>query len=165
MFKKIVLLALLMIPVYSFAQEKFAYFNYNETVQLMPEYTQLMDTIQRSNTEFQEEMNLLAEDYEKKYLAFVEQQETLPEAIKIRRQQEIQDLNQKMASFQQQAQQRQELLAQKLMAEINEKLQKIVQQISEENGFTYVIDANNLWYTSPRATDATPLVKKKLGLQ
>jgi Outer membrane protein len=167
MFKKIALLALLMVPAFGFAQEslKIGYFNFNEVMPAMPEYTQMTDTLQKTAAMFQEEMALLNAELEKKYTDYVEQRETLAESIRLRREQEIQDLSQRAGNFQQQAQQSQEMLYQKLYAEIQEKLQKVVQQVGEENHFTYIMDANSMWFVSPRATDATPLVKQKLGLQ
>jgi len=42
-----------------------------------------------------------------------------------------------------------------------------VNDVAEENGFTYIFDAGMgaLVYTSPDSQDILPLVKTKLGLQ
>ena len=93
MFKKIVLLALLMVPTFAFAQGslKVGYFNRAEVIQDMPEYAQLVDSIQKQAQVFGAEMEILRADFEKKYTDYMEQQETLVESIKVRRMQEIQE--------------------------------------------------------------------------
>ncbi|MDL2322953.1 OmpH family outer membrane protein [Bacteroidales bacterium OttesenSCG-928-A17] len=167
MFKKIALLALLIIPVCGFSQSslKIGYFNYAEVLELMPETAQLRDSIQKQAAIFDEELKNMEGEYQKKYTAYMEQQDTLDESIKIRRQQEIVDMGQRAQNFQQHAQQSQESLYNSLMAGIQEKLQKAVQQVGADNGFTYIVEINSMWYVSSQVTDATPLVKQKLGIQ
>lgn len=167
MIKKFVLFALLLLPVYAFAQEsqKIAYFNYTEVIQAMPEVAQMNDSIQKQAEVFESELKILQEEFEKKYQAYLEQQDTLAESIKTRRQQEIMDLQERAQTFQQQAYQSQEQLQRALLAPIQEKIMKAVQDVGAENNYTYVLEAGSLLYVSPQSINATPLVKTKLGLK
>lgn len=167
MFKKILLIAFLFVPGLLIAQEaqKIAYFNYYEVLQAMPEFKQMTDSLQKNADMFKAEMEILRDEHEKKYKAYVEQQETLAESIKVRRQQEIRDLEERAVTFQQQMQQGQEQLQQVLLAPIQEKIMQAVQTVGTENQFAYILEATQLLYTSPQSPDATPLVKKKLGIQ
>jgi len=166
MIKKIVLIALVMLPVVAFAQEqKIAYVNYGDVVMAMPEYKLMQDSLNKSANEYQAEINSMRDEYTKKLTDFVNQQDSLNETIKARRQQEIQELQQRSENFQQYAAQKQDEMQQRLSAPIQDKLQKAINDVGKENNFLYIGRSEAFLYISPNATDATPLVKKKLGIQ
>jgi len=165
MVKKIVLFALVMFPVIAFAQDKIAYVNSMDVLTNMPEYKLMQDSLNKSNNEFQAELKNMSDEYTKKLSDYVNQRDSLNESIKARREQEIQDLQQRAELFQQSAAQQQDAMQQRLSAPIYDKFQKAVNDVGKENNFLYVIDSQVLRYSSPTATDATPLIKKKLGIQ
>jgi len=166
MIKKIVLFALVMIPVFVSAQEsqKIAYANYMDVILAMPEYKQMQDSLRKSENDFQAEFKNMSDEYTKKVSDFIAQQDSLNESIKNRRQAELEDLRQRAANFEQYAAQKQDELQQKLSQPIQEKFQKAVSDIGREHNFLYIISSQALLYNSPNATDATPLIKKKLGI-
>jgi len=166
MFRKIVLIALVMLPVIAFAQEpqKIAYVNSMDVVANMPEYKQMQDSLKRSEAEFQSELKSMSDEYTKKLSDYVAQQDSLNESIKVRRQSELQELQQRAENFQQLAAQKQDEMQQRLSAPITEKLQKAINDVGKENNLLYIINSQAFLYVSPTATDATPLVKKKLGI-
>jgi len=166
MLKKIVLFALVMFPVIAFAQEqKIAYVNSMEVLTSMPEYKQMQDSLTKSANEFQAELKNMTDEYTKKLSDYVNQQDSLNESIKSRRQNELQELQQRTESFQQYAGQQQDAMQQRLSAPIYDKFLKGVSDVGKENNFLYVIDNQAIRYSSPSAVDATPLIKKKLGIQ
>jgi len=165
MVKKIVLFALVMFPVIAFAQDKIAYVNSMDVLTTMPEYKLMQDSLNKANNEFQAELKNMSDEYTKKLSDYVNQRDSLNESIKARREQEIQDLQQRAELFQQSAAQQQDAMQQRLSAPIYDKFQKAVNDVGKENSFLYIIDSQVLRYSSPTATDATPLVKKKLGIQ
>jgi len=166
MFKKIVLFALLTLPVFAFAQEqKIAYVNSVDVFTAMPEYKLMQDSLNKSAAEFQAELKNMSDEYTKKLSDYVAQQDSLNESIKIRRQQEIQDLQQRAENFQQYASQKQDEMQQRLSVPIQDKFQKAVNDVGKENNFLYIINSQVILYESPSAVDATPLIKKKLGIQ
>jgi len=167
MFKKIVLFALVVFPVIAFAQEnqKIAYVNSMEVLTTMPEYKQMQDSLNKSQTEFQAELKNMSDEYTKKLSDYVNQQDSLNESIKARRQQELQDLQQRAETFQQYAAQQQDAMQQRLSTPIYDKFQKATNEVGKENNFLYIIDSQVLRYSSSGATDATPLIKRKLGIQ
>jgi outer membrane protein len=164
MLKKIILLALVVLPLGAFAQEKIAYFNRMEVFVIMPEYKQMQDSIQKMQTENEAEMQVIREEYDRKYQAFMKDGDTLSEAIKIRRMQEIQDIEQRAATFNENSQKRLQDLYQALLAAIQQKVSDATQAVGKANGFTYILNAEALLYVAPNAIDATPLVQKQLGL-
>jgi outer membrane protein len=169
MYKKIVLFALMLIPVSIFAQEsqRIAHVNYAEVINVMPEVALLQDSLKKSSDALVAELQVMRDEYNTKLAAYVEQQNTLVESIKLRRQQDIADLEERMGNFQQYAQNVQEQLQQNLFAPIQEKLQKAINDVATENHYTYVFNNQPqiLLFVSPKGIDATPLVKTKLGLK
>ena len=165
MFKKIVLFALAMFPVIAFAQDKIAYVNIQDVYVSMPEYKQMQDSLQKSADEFQAELKSMSDEYSKKLSDYVNQQDSLNESIKQRRQAELEDIRQRASTFQESAAQKQDELQQKLSGPIQDKLQKAINEVGNENNFLYIANAGAFLYASPSAVDATPMIKKKLGIQ
>lgn len=165
MFKKIVLFALLLIPAMGYTQEKIAYFKWGEVIHVMPEYTQMLDSVKKSEAALQAELEDLAGEYTKKVTAFSEQQATMNESIKTLRLKEIERIRESTETFQRQAAQIQEDLGRTLFEPIQAKIKKVLEEVGAENHFTYIINAEAVIYVSPQSQDATPLVKAKLGLK
>jgi outer membrane protein len=164
MLKKIVLFALLLLPAGAIAQEKIAYFNPSEIIVIMPEWKQMQDSLQKMQTFMQKEMEILREEYNKKYQALMNEGEGLIESIKLRRMQEIQDLEQRASVFNEQSQQELEQTYRTLSEPIQKKIRDAVQAVGKAHNFLFVLEGNGLWYISPNAADATPLVQRQLGL-
>jgi len=166
MFKKIVLFALLLIPAMGYAQEqKIAYFKSSDVIPLMPEYTQMMDSLKRSEAALQAELQSMADEYTKKVAAFSDQQASMNESIKALRLKEIERIKDSTETFQQQAMQIQDDLQKSLFAPIEAKVRKALAEVGTENHFAYIVNADMMLFISPTSPDATPMVKAKLGLK
>jgi outer membrane protein len=165
MLKKIVLLATIaLLPLGAFAQDKIAYFNPAEIAVIMPEYKLMQDSLQKTQEAIQTEMNILKDEYNKKYQAFMNESEGLIESIKIRRMQEIQDIEQRAAAYSEQSQQDLIQIRDSLLGPVQQRIREAVQAVGKANNFTYILDASVLLYIATEAIDATPLVQKQLGL-
>ncbi|MDR0546544.1 MAG: OmpH family outer membrane protein, partial [Dysgonamonadaceae bacterium] len=105
MLKKILLITLLALPFGIFAQDKLAYFNSLEVILNMPEYTQMQDSLKRTQEAIKADLATMEEEYSRKYEAFMKESENLIETIKIRRLQEIRDLEQRAGNYNEQSQQ------------------------------------------------------------
>ena len=167
MLKKIVFFAFIALPVMTFAQEsqKIAYIDQEDVIYSMPEYLQMIDSLRRADAEFQAEFKVLQDEYTKKVTDYVAKRDTLNESIKAFREQELQDLEQRAQNYQQYVGQRQEEAQQTLIIPVQVKFQKAIDDVATENNFLYVISKTAIFYSSPNATNATPLVKRKLGIQ
>ena len=167
MLKKIVLLALLLVPMGAIAQQQIAYFTYSEVIMAMPETAAMQDSLMKTQAAIEAELQVLEEEYSKKYTSFMEDFNTLVDAIKTRRQQEIQDIQERAVTFQQQSQQQLQQLQQQLLMPIQQKIQDALNAVATEQNYLYVLEigSGSILYTSPSAPDATPLVMRKLGLQ
>ena len=132
---------------------------------MMPEFKDMQKKMEDLNAKYKTELETMNSEYQKKYSDFVAQQDSLTENIKVRRMQEVQDMQQRIDNFVQVAQQDVAKQHQDLMTPIQQKLQDAIKAVGAEQGYTYIIDPQVLLYTGPNAIDATSLVKAKLGLQ
>ena len=163
--KKLIVLLLMILPLGAIAQEvKIAFVKTQEVFMAMPEVSGMEKQMADLNEEYRVELKQMQDEYQKKYSDFVAQQDSLTENIKLRRMQEIQDIQERMDNFVQVAQQDVQKKQQELLQPIQQKLHEAIQKVGEEKGYTYIIDPAALLYTGTNAVDATPFVRTKLGL-
>lgn len=165
--KKLLMMALVLAPICVFAQ-KFGHIDSGSIIQLMPEYTQAMSELETLQKQYSDELKYLQDELTKKNDDFEAQAETLPDNIKQRRQQELQDLYEKMQQFYADSQNNLRKASDEKMASITEKVLKAIQTVGDEGGFTCIFDAADgiIPYISKTATtDVTEQVKAKLGIK
>ena len=163
--KKLIVLLLMILPLGAIAQEvKIAFVKTQEVFMAMPEVYGMEKQMADLNEKYRVELKQMQDEYQKKYSDFVAQQDSLTENIKLRRMQEIQDIQERMDNFVQVAQQDVQKKQQELLQPIQQKLHEAIQKVGEEKGYTYIIDPAALLYTGTNAVDATPFVRTKLGL-
>ncbi len=166
MFKKLIIAILCCLPLTMVAQSfKFGTVNTGEVLMAMPERAEAEKQMQDLTKRYEDEFVKLQEDFQKKYVEFQSMGDTIPEAIKIRRSEEIQTMYQRIESFRQIADQDLAKKQEEFMIPIQQKLMDAIQAVGSENGFTYIFDANAAYYRGVGNEDVTPLVKTKLGIQ
>ena len=89
--KKVILMALLLIPMSIFAQ-KFGHFNSADIIQAMPEYTTAQNEIQQLQTQYENDLKRMQDELQRKYADFQKEQASLLDNVKQRRITEIQDM-------------------------------------------------------------------------
>lgn len=164
--KKLIILLFMILPLGAFAQEvKIAYVNADQILAAMPEVKEMESKVADLNANYDKEFKQMQEEYNKKYTDLVAQQDSLTDNIKLRRQGELQDLQQRIESLLEVAKQDIGKKQQEWFAPIQKKVQDAIKAVGDEKGYTYIINPQVLLYTGPSAVDATPFVKAKLGLK
>lgn len=166
MLKKTILMVLFALPLSLMAQDKLGHVNSQEIITLMPERAQIEKKIDELQTQWENELVKMREEYSAKIKEYQDKQATMPESIKQARISEITEMEQRIGTFQQQAYSDLQKKQQELIAPIIEKVKKAINEVGAENNFTYIFDAGTqvILYQSPKSNDITALVKKKLGL-
>ena len=155
-----------MFPLGLFAQEsKIAIVNTAEVMQAMPEFADMQKQMQEMEANYQKELKVMSDEYEKKYSDFIAQQDSLTENIRLRRMQELEDIQQRSQNFIQVSQQDFQKKQGELLTPIQEKLRNAIAAVGKENGYLYILDPQIVLYKSDAAIDATAQVKAKLGIQ
>ena len=162
--KKLVIAVLLALPIIASAQ-KFGHINTQELFAAMPEVAQVklkMDTIQG---QYENQLASMNEEFQKKVQDYQTQEATMAEAIKQIRQQELQEMQQRIQLFYQTAEQDIQKKQQELLAPVHEKMTKAIKAVGERDGYTYIFDSASMVHIGADAIDATPAVKKELGIK
>ena len=163
--KKLIIFLLMMLPLGVFAQEsKFAIVNTQEVIQAMPEFATMQKQMADMEAKYKNEMQVMQDEYNRKYSDFVAQQDSLTENIKMRRMQELQDMEQRTQNFIQISQQDFQKKQGELFTPIQDKLKNAIKAVGDEKGYTYILDPQIVLYQGNTAVDATQFVKAKLGI-
>ena len=162
--KKIIIAMLLIAPM-ALSAQKFGHINTQELFAQMPEVNQVklkMDTIQ---SQYESQIASMTEEIQKKYQDYQAQEATMTDAIKQVRQQELQEMQQRLQQFYQIAEQDIQTQQQNLLAPVHEKMAKAIKAVGERENYTYIFDSAAMVHVGADAIDATPAVKKELGIK
>ncbi len=167
MLKKFALVILCSLPMVLMAQEKLGHINSQDVISQMPEVQTIQNTLNELQTQWEDQLLKMREEYYAKIKEYQEKQATMPESIKEARQSEIVEIEQRITTFNQQATTDLQKKQQELFEPVIQKVRKAINEVGAENNYTYIFDLGmqSIVYQSPKANDITPLVKKKLDLK
>ena len=149
------------------AQAKFGHVNTQEIIRAMPEFAAARADIEKLTQQYEADLKSMQDELQKKADAFDKEQATLPENIKSRRNQELQDLYQRIQQTYQDNQQALGKAQQEKMQAITTKVLDAIKAVGQEGGYVYVMDmsAGIPYISTTLSTDVTVQVKAKLGLK
>lgn len=165
--KHLFLFLVMILPCALYAQVQFGYLSYQKVVEEMPEYAQTQQQMATLRAKYEAEATRGEEEFQKKFVEFLQGQKDFPQSIMQKRQAELQGLMDKGVEFRVQSQ---ELLKQahnELLAEVYKKLNRAILEVGVEYGYGFImnIDDNSCPYINPVVgVDVTELVRQKLGL-
>ena len=166
--KRILMIALALMPLMLMAQAKIAVVNSQELFNLLPEKATAEAQLKALSDKYHAEYELLRGEFDKKYADYqtVATDASMPETIKDRRIQELQESDKKMREFERRA--ADDIAAQReaLTKPISDKIQAAIRTAGAQGGYDLVLDTavTPVAYTGPNTTDITPMVKTLLGL-
>ena len=165
--KKFLVAILVMAPLTLNAQ-KFAHFNSEDIIPKMKEYTTAQTEIQNMAKQFEDDLNLMQTELQKKSDEYQKEKANLLENVRQRREQELNDLYQRMQQSLQDNQQSLQKAQQEKMGAIQQLVLDAVKKIGEAGGYVYVIDTSTgviPFVNASLSTDITADVKKAVGVQ
>lgn len=106
-------------------------------------------------------------EYNKKYSDFITYQASLAENIKLRRMQELTELENRMQQFMDLAQKDMENQEKGLLKPLKQRISDAIRAVGIERNFSVIYDLADpgIAFVSPAAVDANPYVKEKLGIR
>ena len=169
MFKKLISAVLCCLPMSLMAQTtfKFGTVNSAEIIAAMPERAAAEQQLQDLSKKYEDEFVKVQEEFQNKYKELQALGDTVPETIRMRRLQEVQESQQRIESFRTMAQEDIAKKQEELFIPIQQKLMDAIKAVGEEGKFTYIFDLTYpvVLYQGVGNEDITPLVKAKLGIQ
>jgi len=148
---------------------KLGHINSSDLMASMPETDSAEAILNRSAEQYQLTYQELQAEYSKKYEDYMKLvNEPTTSALILRdREADLTNTQNRVQSFQTEAQQDLTDQQTRLLQPIQEKLMTAIEDVARENGFTYIYDmaAGSIIYKADNSNDITDLVKKKLGIQ
>ena len=161
------ILPLLLFCIAGQAQIQFGYVSYEQVLKEMPEYAKATQDLAALKAKYEAEAQKGEEEFQQKFVDFLQGQKDFPQAIMQKRQAELQALMDNGVAFRMKSQ---ELIAQAekdLMQEAQKRLNRALLEVGVELGYGFILntDGNNCPYINPVVgVDVTNIVRKKLGL-
>lgn len=142
-----------------------AYINSAEILTKLPAVRQADEQVKKLATQLDNELKRRQAEFQDKYQRYA-QDTSASEALLKARMQELEQLQQQLMELQYSSEQQLEKERQRLLAPILDKIDKSIELVAKERGFTHVFDASagGLVYSQPQF-DATPLVLARLGVR
>lgn len=165
--KKLVLSLLMLAPMTMLAQSmKFGHVNTQEIITAMPEYTQAKTKIDALQKQYENDLKIMQDELTKKSQDYEAARDSLPETIRQRRENELQEMYQKIQQAYQDNQQDLATQSQTEMQAITTKIVEAIKQVGEEGSYIYIMDLTGgiPYISTTLSTDLTSQVKAKLGL-
>ncbi len=164
MFKKLILLLIVIAPMSMFAQDKIAYINANEIFSKMPELKDVETKLAAKSETIKKNAAAIEAEYTKKVEEFQKDTTNLTESILLDRQTQLDGLRDRYQNFIQTSQAEFEKEQQTLITPIQQKMRQAIKDVGDENNYAYILDAATLLHIGSHATDASKMVKTKLGI-
>jgi outer membrane protein len=146
---------------------KFGHIDLQSLIQVLPD----LEVTEQAFGKFQKEMDEVLTEMQKNYQAKLLELEKLGEdASEVKRNaiiSDVQNLYDRIQSFQQNARQQVQQKYQDLLNPLYEKALGAVEEVAREQELLYVFEtgSNVILYKSNQSIDLLPLVKKKLGIE
>jgi len=168
MFKKILLVAAILIPMLASAQTlKIGLVDQSDILSKMPETEAAQKQIADISKKYDDEYKKLVEEMNRRIEDFKQMKEDELPAIKERKARDIEDYQSKIQQFENTAMQEIQKMNQELMAPIVQKIRSAIESVGKEGGYSLIQDKNpqlTIYFAAP-VVDITPEVKAKLGVK
>lgn len=147
------------------AQEaRFGHIDLQGLIQVMPERASAEAEYNKQAKELEDQMETMQTELENKYKEYMTKRDSLSEIVRVAKETDIQDLQQRIQNFAQVAQQQLQQKQNEMLKPIFEKAQKAVADVGKEKGLIYVFDVSGelgtVLYRSNESLDVLPWPKQ-----
>ena len=164
--RSLIIISLLFVGLTGISAQKFGHINNQELYMSMPESDSAQARLETLAQEYQLQLEEMNVERNKKYEEYATNVDTYTDLIRQTKEADITEMNQRIAQFQQNADQDLQAKQQEWLRPILEKANQAISDVATENGFIYIFDISrgNPIYWSEESVDVMDLVKAKLGI-
>ncbi|MBE6250758.1 MAG: OmpH family outer membrane protein [Bacteroidales bacterium] len=165
--KRIVLIAVAALVSFTASAQnlKFAYVDFTELVQLMPEMDQARATLEENSMANEEILVTMYEEYQKKGQEYQQKASTWTQAVREIKEKELMDIQSRLEQTQQSLQMELQQLQNQLQAPVVEKAQQAVEGLAKAKGVAGVFEKSSLLYIDEaQMIDLTPEARVALNI-
>jgi len=147
----------------SYAQThvKIGYTDPSYIMGLMPESKQVETELQSYEKQLQSQLQNKYTEYQQKLETYQRGQATMPDIVKQDKEKELMSMQQSIKEFEEKAQGDMQKKQVSLLEPVLDKIQKAIDAVAEENGYTYIFST---LYAKNKNENISDLVLKKLGI-
>jgi outer membrane protein len=146
---------------------KIGYTSVEYVLSQMPESKQIESDLKAYNSQLEAQLKSKYAEYQAKGEAYQKGVTAMTDVVKADKEKELTALQQSIQEFQRNAEQSLQQKQQTLLKPALDKLQKNIDAVAEENGYTYVLNsdgASPVLLHGPKDGDISDLVLKKMGI-
>jgi outer membrane protein len=148
------------------AQVKVGYIDFLALMKQMPETKGLQEQINAYSKQFMDQLTAMNTEYQQKGKVYVAQKATMTDAIRTTKETELADLQKRMDTYSNDAQQKVEARTNELAKPLFDKMREAIKQVAQQKGVNYVINTSQVdLVVSPPGDDLMNDVKAKLGIK
>ena len=143
---------------------KFAHIDSQALIQAMPETAAAQKTLEQQAKGLEDQLASMQKEFQTKLAEYTQKGDSLTDIVRSAKEEDLQNLQQRIQTFNQSAQQKLQQKQAELMQPIFDKANQTIEIVAKEQGVIYVFDSNAVLYKSNQSIDLLPLVKTKLGI-
>jgi outer membrane protein len=165
---KVALVAVCMVLVGNLAkaQTRIGYINTNQLMDMLPEMKTLRVTMETYQKTFSDQLATMNTEYQTKGQEYETKRATMTDATRTAAETELQDLQQRITAYHDNAQKQIEAKSNELLKPLTDKVRAAITQVAKEKGYSYVLDSSQVeLIVSPPGDDMMEPVKAALGIK
>lgn len=146
---------------------KIGYTSVQYVLSQMPESKQIESQLKDYSTQLKTQLDAKGNEFRTKAEAYQKGASTMTEVVRADKEKELQNLQQSIQEFQQNAEVSLQQKQQTLLKPALDKLQKNIDAVADENGYTYILNSDGdspLLLHGPKDGDVSDLILKKMGI-
>ncbi|QNH61892.1 OmpH family outer membrane protein [Hymenobacter sediminicola] len=146
---------------------KIGYTSVEYVLSQMPESKQIESDLKAFSTQLENQLKSKYQEYQTKAEAYQKGGSTMTDVVRADKEKELTNMQQSIQEFQRSADQSLQQKQQTLLKPALDKLQKTIDQVADENGYTYVLNsdgASPVLLHGPKEGDISDLILKKMGV-
>ena len=153
------------------APTKIGYTNLEQVLSLLPDAKRIESELQTYEKQLKSQMDSKVADFEKKYQEYQKGSAMMADAVKADKEKELTTLQSSIKEFEETAQASLQKKQVALLEPVLEKIQKSIEKVASENGYTYILSTHAdyggsaiILYAKNKDENITNLVLKDLGV-
>lgn len=150
------------------AQSRFGYVSYVEIVKALPEYAIVEAHLDELEAKYEAEMERADREFNQKYADFIEEQNLLPDNIRMKRHKELQELMELSMAFKEEVNSAMREARHEMMKPLYEKVDEAVMKVCVDGGYDYILNTDDRSYIAinpKNGKDITRVLRKALKVE
>lgn len=145
---------------------KFGHIDSGELIQMMPQTRQADSTLRKYGESLDSQLKGMTAEYQSKLQTYQAGADSMPDAIRLTKEKELNDLGNRIQDFQQTAQESIQKKKEELYGPILKKAEDAIKDIAKEKGYAYIFDTSlgSVIYAQ-ESDDLMSQVKAKLAIK